>query len=89
MEIPHIGECFDRCGAKKNNDNSLKMIPAIKSPCFSDVPYRKKKTHIIKTSYYPETRWDYMLRRDDYSINLHPNPKIISKVLTSLWLSLQ
>ena len=43
MEIPHIGECFDRCGAKKNNDNSLKMIPAIKSPCFSDVPYRKKR----------------------------------------------
>ena len=27
-----------------------------------------------------ETRWDYMLRRDDYSINLYPNPKVISKV---------
>ena len=27
-----------------------------------------------------ETRWDFMVRRDDYSINLYPNPKVISKV---------
>ena len=27
-----------------------------------------------------ETRWDFMQRRDDYSINLYPNPKLISKV---------
>lgn len=27
-----------------------------------------------------ETRWDFVVRRDDYSINLYPNPKIISKV---------
>ena len=35
---------------------------------------------MIIISQFLETRWDYMLRRDDYSINLHPNPKIISKV---------
>ena len=27
-----------------------------------------------------ETRWDYMLKRDDYSINLYPHPTLISKV---------
>ena len=27
-----------------------------------------------------ETRWDFRVRRDDYSINLYPNPKVISKV---------
>ena len=27
-----------------------------------------------------ETRWDFILKRDDYSINLYPNPKTISKV---------
>ena len=27
-----------------------------------------------------ETRWDLRVRRDDYSINLYPNPKVISKV---------
>ena len=31
-----------------------------------------------------ETRWDFMLRRDDYSINLYPNPKVISKVYIKL-----
>ena len=59
MEIPHIGECFDRCGAKKNNDNSLKMIPAIKSPCFSYVPYRKKDAY----------NKNFLLSRD--SLGLH------------------
>jgi hypothetical protein len=27
-----------------------------------------------------ETRWDYLNKRDDYSINLYPSPKQISKV---------
>jgi len=27
-----------------------------------------------------ETRWDYRLRRDDYSVNLYPHPQDISKV---------
>jgi hypothetical protein len=27
-----------------------------------------------------ETRWDYLVKRDDYSINLYPSPKQISKV---------
>ena len=44
-------------------------------------PYRYS-FFLLNISQLPETRWDYMLRRDDYSINLHPNPKIISKVLT-------
>ena len=30
-----------------------------------------------------ETRWDFRVRRDDYSINLYPNPKVISKVRMS------
>ena len=28
-------------------------------------------------------RWDYMVKRDDYSINLYPSPKQISKVLNN------
>ena len=28
-----------------------------------------------------ETRWDYIVKRDSYSINLHPSPKLLSKVL--------
>ena len=31
-----------------------------------------------------ETRWDFLLRRDDYSINLYPNPKIISRAYVDL-----
>ena len=31
-----------------------------------------------------ETRWDYLVRRDSYSINLHPSPKLISKAYKSL-----
>ena len=27
-----------------------------------------------------ETRWDYRLKRDDYSVNLYPHPTAISKV---------
>ena len=27
-----------------------------------------------------ETRWDFRLKRDDYSINLYPHPRTISKV---------
>jgi hypothetical protein len=27
-----------------------------------------------------ETRWDFLTKRDDYSINLYPSPKQISKV---------
>jgi hypothetical protein len=27
-----------------------------------------------------ETRWDYLTNRDDYSINLYPSPRQISKV---------
>ena len=27
-----------------------------------------------------ETRWDYLTKRDDYSINLYPSPKQISRV---------
>ena len=33
-----------------------------------------------------ETRWDYMVKRDSYSINLHPSPKLISKVDCSVLL---
>jgi hypothetical protein len=29
-----------------------------------------------------ETRWDYLNKRDDYSINLYPSPKQISRVRT-------
>ena len=29
-----------------------------------------------------ETRWDYRLKRDDYSVNLYPHPTTISKVST-------
>ena len=29
-----------------------------------------------------ETRWDYRLKRDDYSVNLYPHPTAISKVKT-------
>jgi ionotropic glutamate receptor len=29
-----------------------------------------------------ETRWDFLTKRDDYSINLYPSPKQISKVTT-------
>jgi hypothetical protein len=28
-----------------------------------------------------ETRWDFLTKRDDYSINLYPSPKQISKVI--------
>ncbi len=28
-----------------------------------------------------ETRWDYLVKRDDYSINLYPSPKQISRVI--------
>ncbi len=28
-----------------------------------------------------ETRWDFLTKRDDYSINLYPSPKQISKVM--------
>jgi ionotropic glutamate receptor len=28
-----------------------------------------------------ETRWDYLVKRDDYSINLYPSPKQISQVI--------
>jgi hypothetical protein len=27
-----------------------------------------------------ETRWDYLTNKDDYSINLYPSPRQISKV---------
>ena len=27
-----------------------------------------------------ETRWDFVQRKEDYSINLYPNPKTISRV---------
>ena len=27
-----------------------------------------------------ETRWDYRLKRDDYSVNVHPHPSSLSKV---------
>jgi hypothetical protein len=30
-----------------------------------------------------ETRWDYLNKRDDYSINLYPSPKQISRVRTT------
>ena len=29
-----------------------------------------------------ETRWDYRLRRDEYSVNLYPHPSALSKVST-------
>lgn len=29
-----------------------------------------------------ETRWDYKLMRDEYSLNLYPHPKSLSKVRT-------
>jgi ionotropic glutamate receptor len=29
-----------------------------------------------------ETRWDYLVKRDDYSINLYPSPKQISRVIS-------
>ena len=31
-----------------------------------------------------ETRWDYRLRRDEYSVNLYPHPSALSKVSPSL-----
>lgn len=31
-----------------------------------------------------ETRWDYRLKRDDYSVNLYPHPQAISKVRLSI-----
>ena len=34
-----------------------------------------------------ETRWDFRVRRDDYSINLYPNPKVISKVRMSSFMT--
>ena len=27
-----------------------------------------------------ETRWDYRLKRDEYSVNLYPHPSALSKV---------
>ena len=32
-----------------------------------------------------ETRWDYRLKRDDYSVNLYPHPTAISKVRLLPW----
>ena len=32
-----------------------------------------------------ETRWDYRLKRDDYSVNLYPHPTAISKVRWLPW----
>ena len=32
-----------------------------------------------------ETRWDYRLKRDDYSVNLYPHPTAISKVRVLPW----
>ena len=31
-----------------------------------------------------ETRWDFMVKRDGYSINLHPSPKLISSAFMAL-----
>ncbi|XP_037082452.1 glutamate receptor ionotropic, kainate 2-like, partial [Pollicipes pollicipes] len=31
-----------------------------------------------------ETRWDYRLKRDDYSVNIHPHPTTLSKAYVSL-----
>ena len=35
-----------------------------------------------------ETRWDYRLKRDDYSVNLYPHPTAISKVNSTFLLYL-
>jgi hypothetical protein len=35
-----------------------------------------------------ETRWDYLVKRDDYSINLYPSPKQISRVISRTFILL-
>ena len=43
-----------------------------------------EKSEFSEFSSLSETRWDFMVKRDGYSINLHPSPKLISSAFMAL-----
>ena len=70
MEIPHIGRTT-------HNENYI--------------PENNVKIKLWARNFYEsdfkclvETRWDFMVKRDGYSINLHPSPKLISSAFMAL-----